>query len=977
MASDVEVVQQNFQAAIGKSAKAVRPKDWLAERLLVVMLLALAAVCSSFVARNSDVWMHRAVGRLLAQGQYQFGVDPFGQDTAGRYWTNHAWLYDLGLYVLWELVGDAGVVAAKVALVVLLAYLLWRIGCFWSEAWVAGLVGLLAIEAISPRLLLQPMILSLLGLAAVLWCYQRGGRWRWGIPLLTAVWVNVDSWFILGLLIAVLLVAVPELPGSRRPWGILLATGVASLCSPHMWHVWTWPMELSPAVWRSAWVSDPRLASLFASPWSRSVLISNGLPQLAGWALLLMLAGWWAAVAATVYRRQIDVVLLLGVILFVLGSWQLRLTPLWVIAAVPLLSREAGRWLQRGEVGTVPLWGTVTLAAVLLGLACWGGLQHGVAYRERTLAWGVYEHPGLRRLAEHLRQWQVHQANKVPLFTTHPDVAHYLAWFAPEVRSSYDLRLSLFVDSADRSRRWLQQLGLVPNERGLAQGEQSEEVSSRPLVAVLYDPDWRRWSAALAHVYRSASIWRPLSLVAGELLLESGNGTAADWQRLLQSAWHDEQLRPTGDGPSALALPAPWWRISWPRRRLETWQTSAARTYLRLQELASDSSPQPQAALLALRAARCALEQEASDATAWLLVARATQMLYQHPWEADPVLAPLQQMRLAQFRGALLQAVRAQPHFLLAHQFLALSWAQWPAWDLAFEHAQLAGQLMQQAGPVPGEPPTEYQQRLEQWHQWTNQLERQLRDNENRLWIRNVGRAGQPLLRAREAIQLGLYKAAIDILQDASPALYGSEGLVMLLELLVQTGRMAEAIVLLDQQQLRQQPLRLGLYTVPLNGTSSSRTFELPAYYWFQLVTAAATGQYHQAQQAATAIRDFLQQQREQLQPQLLPLALAQSAVGEIGLAAPGAGGVVCRWLGVWKRQRLRQLCDNAHTLQQAMADFDLLSGLLALEAGDATTAEQAFKRAANAYHDNIDHQAATQVAPGHQLWQRYRALLP
>src|SRR5438874_3419956 len=47
------------------------------DRTLTAIALALAFLLASFAIRNSDFWMHLASGRLLAHGEYHFGVDPF------------------------------------------------------------------------------------------------------------------------------------------------------------------------------------------------------------------------------------------------------------------------------------------------------------------------------------------------------------------------------------------------------------------------------------------------------------------------------------------------------------------------------------------------------------------------------------------------------------------------------------------------------------------------------------------------------------------------------------------------------------------------------------------------------------------------------------------------------------------------------------------------------------------------------------
>src|SRR5204863_1443594 len=87
--------------------------DWL--NLLVV--LALAVFLASFAVRNSDFWLHLAAGRLIASGAYPFGLDPFSALNPAPAWINHAWLYDLLIYLIERSGAGAAIVIAKAALV--------------------------------------------------------------------------------------------------------------------------------------------------------------------------------------------------------------------------------------------------------------------------------------------------------------------------------------------------------------------------------------------------------------------------------------------------------------------------------------------------------------------------------------------------------------------------------------------------------------------------------------------------------------------------------------------------------------------------------------------------------------------------------------------------------------------------------------------------------------------------------------------
>src|SRR4051794_19206996 len=62
------------------------------DALLAVFVCALALLLASTPARNSDLWLHLASGRLLARGRPPWGTDPFASTTAGVFWVNHSWL---------------------------------------------------------------------------------------------------------------------------------------------------------------------------------------------------------------------------------------------------------------------------------------------------------------------------------------------------------------------------------------------------------------------------------------------------------------------------------------------------------------------------------------------------------------------------------------------------------------------------------------------------------------------------------------------------------------------------------------------------------------------------------------------------------------------------------------------------------------------------------------------------------------------
>ena len=248
-----------------------------ADILLIGLALAFAFLTGSFVARNSDFWLHVAAGRLIATGAYSYGVDPFTYTTAGHYWANHAWLSDLGMYLVHRSLGASGLVALKAGLVVAIAGVMFWMVRRRAPIWLTTTCLMMATLAMAPRLLLQSAIVSYLLLALCLYCLQAGGRALRVVPILIALWVNLDSWFVLGPLVVCLFWVGQRIEPRRYritpwPWWLVPASLAACLISPHHVRALTLPLELSPSVWLSDFPTDPRLASVFISPWHRALL---------------------------------------------------------------------------------------------------------------------------------------------------------------------------------------------------------------------------------------------------------------------------------------------------------------------------------------------------------------------------------------------------------------------------------------------------------------------------------------------------------------------------------------------------------------------------------------------------------------------------------------------------------------------------------------------------------------------------------
>src|SRR5262245_60162650 len=127
----------------------------------LAVLFAFEAACTR--ATNSDVFLHLAAGRAVAQGKL-LAPDPFSFTTQDV-WVNHSWLPDLVAYYLFRLDGERGIVLVvlKALCVAALAWVMFRTAAEKGRLLlIPALCVLLGILTLSPRLLLQSAVLSFL-----------------------------------------------------------------------------------------------------------------------------------------------------------------------------------------------------------------------------------------------------------------------------------------------------------------------------------------------------------------------------------------------------------------------------------------------------------------------------------------------------------------------------------------------------------------------------------------------------------------------------------------------------------------------------------------------------------------------------------------------------------------------------------------------------------------------------------------------
>jgi len=496
------------------SPEVARQRLLVADWVLVGLLMVFAFLLGSFAVLVHDVWMHLATGRLIASGNYQFGVDPFSSLTVGQVWVNHSWLFDWLLYKVYTNLGPATPLVLKALLAVALAWMLLQFRDRQQSLLVPVVAVAFAVLVASMRFYLRPEMISYLFMAITLYLLMKNelnsegvkvsSRHLWILPALFVLWVNLDAWFILGpLTIGLYLIGmlVGRLLGHQtstdiRTVAAVLGIGLlACLINPHHFRAFVLPPELAYVVVRlplPSWMTagGDTLATFQGTSGAPFVRIVSPItasylthPLLAGTIAGASLYAFGLIALATFFLPLVGkngqwncplAVLFLAFGFLTLFSDQF--VPFFVVAATPCVILNVQDFIRRAPFAFD--WQTQMLArggvGFLLGvlvLAAWPGWLHAPRNGElfeRRVCWDFTPSPSLKNAAARLRQ--LHGTDELKnVWNLSRETPSYVAWFCadekglPLVKCFVDHRYALFAKSAPEYAQIRERmLGLTP-----------------------------------------------------------------------------------------------------------------------------------------------------------------------------------------------------------------------------------------------------------------------------------------------------------------------------------------------------------------------------------------------------------------------------------------------------------------------------------------------------------------------------------
>jgi hypothetical protein len=549
--------------------------------------VALAFLLASTPSHNSDLWLHLASGRELVQGRSLPGTDPFSSTTAGVLWVNHAWLSDAILYELYEIGGGRALVIAKSVLVTVLAGIFF---CFRRRGTRLGILffaATSAVLALGPWLLLQPALLSLLGVVLTLYLLERPSlvedskaervrSLRWLLVPLFALWANLDAWFLLGPVL-VGLYALGELlrfvgmlsggsqnvpvnhgaaPNGRRSdlrsLVLLALAGLAAcLLTPYHYHTFAWPTPLGLSHTEQALMHDPLGRGLVVSPFGMRITSSPAFASPGGWAYCVLLVS--GAASFVLCGRGVHPGRLLAwLALAALSIYQARAIPFFAVAAGPILALNLQEWAFTAKV-TEPVRrlqavarGVGVPAGLALLVLAWPGWLQPTPFRPR--AWMVEPDDSLVRMARQLERRHAEEEfrpDRVALNFS-PEVAAYLAWYCPAEKGFLDSRWCLYDRVADdyvAMRSCLLQPDGAGPDRELGPLLDAHHIDR----IILHDPDFARTTQAYRCLLRGGDEWELLDIEGTAVLFgrRCRSESPVPWKALerRREAYHPEPDR--------------------------------------------------------------------------------------------------------------------------------------------------------------------------------------------------------------------------------------------------------------------------------------------------------------------------------------------------------------------------------------------------------------------------------------------------
>lgn len=654
-----------------------RALEWNAYYDIYVMLgvLLLAFFVSANKITHSSIWTQLQVGRLIAAKGGPVLTDRFSYTEFGKPWVNVPWLFEWSHALLYKAASDlsppipddpggstakaaqfgAGALVALNALArVLTAFLLMRIrhrgpGLWWSAFCTMLALGAfptptgIALGGIAGPGLVQPSTWGILFLAVELWLLHRavtlGSRGSaFVLPLLFALWANVDESFVLGLVVLAAAAIGRVKPARGESAGafnlgvalaVLAVSALACLANPSFHRVY--PASMSPLLgWLRA--STDVITTDQLSYFSREILDQGqpGRSLLVFFGVVVLIGLGSFALNA---RRFSLTRFLVYVVACVLWALRVRYSAEFAVIFAVTLALNGQEWYhdRLGTEGRLGLgwsfWSiggravTISLVALCLAMAI---TSYGQGFGEPQFGFGYNPDDFAFEAADFLKTAPI-EGNVLNTTITQGDA---LVWRAyPERKTYIDSRQQLFPPEVLNR--------LQDARRALSEDDVAKW---KPFLDELEVSAVMIQAASAPNTYRvlmESPNWIPFHDDGNVVMFGRADASATDLAFFKSHVLEAESLaylRPS-QTPSPAGPPSPMTSIDkiFQARALAKPQPHTESSRRWLQGLRFDPTmptlPDPARCLLAIREAHKALASKPDDTQAYRLLAEAYRSL--------------------------------------------------------------------------------------------------------------------------------------------------------------------------------------------------------------------------------------------------------------------------------------------------------------------------------------------------------------
>ncbi len=190
--------------------------------LMVLCLFAIPLFATLQLDVDYDIWWHLRTGQWIVEHHAVTTTDPFSAYGHDKTWAAYSWLFEVGIYLLYQAFGLCGFLVFRATMSVAVTAALYRFVAkreprFLHAVGMTGFAALATAMLFKERPWLFTILFSIFTLDVILQLREgRRGLLFWLLPLVFALWANLHIQFVYGLMLLGLACAVPVLDRWRQ-----------------------------------------------------------------------------------------------------------------------------------------------------------------------------------------------------------------------------------------------------------------------------------------------------------------------------------------------------------------------------------------------------------------------------------------------------------------------------------------------------------------------------------------------------------------------------------------------------------------------------------------------------------------------------------------------------------------------------------------------------------------------------------------